>query len=145
MIGIYGIERFLTVSLAFADAAHPQTPMLQQGVNMAIADAYIYATNLALALEQKKKSVQEAISDSSTEHRQKGAKVLVKLARNVCNVLVSQRIFWYSFFYLFTRYAPAKYLMNQMEQADDPNKDFLKHLDEKICSPEEQKSMQEAI
>ena len=93
-------------------------------------------------MKHKKKSVQEAVSDSSTEHRQKGAKVLVKLARNVCNVLVSQRFFWYSFFYLFTRYAPAKYLMNQMEQADDPNKDFLKHLDENICTPEEQKSMQ---
>ena len=109
---------------------------------MFLADAYIYATNLALALQKKEKSVQGAIFDSSTEHRQKGVKVLVKLARNVCNILVSQKRFWYLFFYLFTRYAPAKYLMNQMEQADDPNKDFLKHLDEKIYSPEEQKSMQ---
>jgi len=124
------------------DAAHPQTPMTQQGVNMAIADAYIYATNLAVALNKNSKSARDAILDSSTEHRHKGATIIVKFARNVCNILVSQKRFWYWFFYLFTRYAPSKYLMNQMEQADDPNKDFLKHMDENICSPEEQKSMQ---
>ena len=55
------------------------------------ADAYIYATNLAVALKKNSKSAQEAISDSSTEHRHQGVKIVIKLARNVCNVLVSKK------------------------------------------------------
>lgn len=124
------------------DAAHPQTPMLGQGVNMSIADAYVYATNLALALKAKSKSVQDAISDSNTEHRAKGAKTVTNLARFWCNLLVSQNIFVYWMLFLYTKFASAKELMGQMEKADDSNRDFLKHLDENNCSPKEQKSMQ---
>lgn len=43
------------------DSAHPQTPFEGQGVNMAITDAYVYATNIAVALQSKKtKSLKEA-------------------------------------------------------------------------------------
>jgi len=135
----YSSEKRLVALLG--DAAHPQTPMLGQGVNMAIADAYIYATNLALARKTKTKSVQDAISDSNTIHRHEGAKFVVQLARMWCNILVSQNIFLYWFLYLYTKFASAKELMNQMEKADDSNRDFLKHLDENICSPKEQESM----
>merc|ERR1712232_226523 len=41
------------------DAAHPQTPLLGQGVNMAITDAYVYTANIAVALKTKKKSLRE--------------------------------------------------------------------------------------
>ena len=36
------------------DAAHPQSPMLGQGVNMAITDACICATRIAFALKNNK-------------------------------------------------------------------------------------------
>merc|ERR1712232_737444 len=47
------------------DAAHPQTPLLGQGVNMAIADAFVYATNIAVA-KKNSTSPREAISKSTT-------------------------------------------------------------------------------
>jgi len=136
----YSSEKKLVALLG--DAAHPQSPMLGQGVNMAIADAYIYATNLALAQKAKTKGVQDAIADSNTSHRHKGAKVVVQLARMWCNILVSQNIFLYWFLYLYTKFASAKELMSQMEKADDSNRDFLKHLDENVCSPKAQEGMQ---
>lgn len=123
------------------DAAHPQTPFLGQGVNMAIADAYVYATNIAVALKTKKKRLQDAISDCSSGNRHKEAKVVVGLARVWCNILVSQNIFLYWLMSLYCRFASAKELMNQMEQGDDSNKNFLKLLDENLCSPKEQESM----
>ena len=67
-------------------------------------DAYIYATNLALARMAKTKGVQDAIADS--------AKVAVQLvARMWCNILVSYNTFLYWFLYLYTKFASAKELM----------------------------------
>merc|ERR1711982_4676 len=71
------------------DAAHPQTPMLGQGVNMAIADAYVYATNIALATRHKTTPA-EAISKSNTSDRHRGCKATVKMARFICTLLTSQ-------------------------------------------------------
>merc|ERR1712176_155934 len=61
------------------DAAHPQTPLLGQGVNMAIADSYVYATNIAVS-KKKKESPREAIRKSTTADRHKGSKNTVKMA-----------------------------------------------------------------
>merc|ERR1712025_835816 len=47
------------------DSSHSQTPLLGQGVNMAIADAYVYATNIAVA-QKNKTSPREAILQSTT-------------------------------------------------------------------------------
>lgn len=123
------------------DSAHPQTPFLAQGVNMAIADAYVYATNIAMTYKMKKKSLPEAISECSTDSRHKESKTTVGIARTACNILTSQRLFWYSLVYLYCRFASAKELMSQMEKGDDSNRNFLKHLDEKICNPKEQELM----
>merc|ERR1712070_957586 len=60
------------------DAAHPQTPFLGQGVNMAIADAYVYATNIAMALGPHQKTLREAIRDSDTDRRRKQAKSVIR-------------------------------------------------------------------
>ena len=124
-----------------ADAAHPQTPFLGQGVNMAIADAYVYATNIAVALKTENKRLQDAISECSTGNRHKEAKGVVGSARLWCKILVSQNIFIYWLLYLFSRFASAKEIMDQTEQGDDSNENFLKLLDEKLCSPKEQESM----
>lgn len=123
------------------DAAHPQTPFLAQGVNMAITDAYVYATNIAAALKNKKKSLSEAISDCSSGNRHKEAKSIVGIARVACKILTSQSIFFYLLLYLYCKFASAKELMSQMEKGDDSNTDFLKLLDEKLCSRKEQESM----
>merc|ERR1711937_830073 len=71
------------------DSAHPQTPFLGQGVNMAITDAYIYATNIALALKNKNKSLSEAISDSDTIQRRKETKSVILQARIFCSAMTT--------------------------------------------------------
>merc|ERR1712176_785719 len=62
------------------DAAHPQTPLLGQGVNMAIADAYVYATTIAVA-QKNQTSPREAIRKSTTADRHKSSKNTIKMAR----------------------------------------------------------------
>lgn len=123
------------------DSAHPQTPFLGQGVNMAIVDAYVYATNLAVALKTKKKSLEQSISDCTTGNRHGEAKKLVEDARIGCTMMTSQNIFLYWFMFLFIRLASTSSFMNQIISQDKSNSDFLKLLDEEHCSPKEQESM----
>jgi 2-polyprenyl-6-methoxyphenol hydroxylase-like FAD-dependent oxidoreductase len=120
------------------DAAHPQTPLLGQGVNMAIADAYIYATNIALALKNKKKSLRDAIADCDTDRRRESSKRVVKEARMMCNLTTSTNPFLTTLLYLYSRFAPKSEFMNQISKGDKSNRDFLKDLDYNHCSPKDQ-------
>jgi len=137
------------------DAAHPQTPALGQGVNMAICDAYVYATNIALALETTKttktaqititttQKLQEAMARSDTDRRFKQAKKVVRQARTACNLSVSQNVFVKSILYLYSKFATTEALMNQIVKDDISNRDYLKHLDERLCSPKEQEALRQ--
>merc|ERR1719330_1409018 len=122
------------------DAAHPQTPFLGQGVNMAIADAYVYATNIALAMK-KKTSLRQAISDSDTASRQKEAKALVEMARFTGKLLTSQNFFLCWINYIMCKYLPANKIVGTIEESDESNHNYLKFLDENHCSPEEQEGL----
>lgn len=122
------------------DSAHPQTPLLGQGVNMAIADAYVYATNIAIAKKKKTNSLRDAISDSDTVDRHKEAKSLVGLARTWCTLMTSQNFLICWMMSLSCRFLPASEIVNTMEKSDKSNSDFLKFLD-KHCSPEQQEAM----
>merc|ERR1711862_749160 len=93
------------------DSAHPQTPLLGQGVNMAIADAYVYATNIAVS-KKNKTSPREAIRKSTTAQRHKSSKSTVKMARLMC------------------KYSPVSFIVGQVDDSDKSNSDFLKYLDE---------------
>jgi hypothetical protein len=119
------------------DAAHPQTPVLGQGVNMAIADAYVYATNIAVA-KKNKKAPREAISKSNTADRHKGSKNTVKMARSMLTLFTSQNYFLCWLAYLMTKFLPSSYFANAIDDGDKSNSDFLKFLDENCCSPKEQ-------
>merc|ERR1719330_1052952 len=125
------------------DAAHPQTPFLGQGVNMAITDAYQYATNIAVALNSKTKNLKEAISQCDTDSRRKQAKSVVRQARLFCYFGVSQSILPMSFMRLFTKFAPAEEFMNQITQTDTSNRHYFAELNEKYCSPKEQEALRQ--
>jgi len=125
------------------DAAHPQTPFQGQGVNMAISDAYVYATNIAVALKSQKMTVKEAISHCDTKSRRKSAKSVVKGARLFCNLAVSQNPVVMALFYLYFKFAPDSEFINQIVQTDKSNREFLKELDEQRCTPEEQTAMRQ--
>ena len=123
------------------DAAHPQTPYLGQGVNMAIVDAYMYATNIAVALKSKTKSLKEAIAQCDTDMRRKEAKKTVKLARLYCTLAISQNIFIGAFTRLFVKFASQSELMDQLAMTDSSNRHYMAELDEKLCSRKEQDAM----
>jgi len=125
------------------DSAHPQTPFLGQGVNMAIADAYIYATNIAVALLLKTKSLREAVVDSDQAFRRKSAKKVVKLARVACDFTITQNPLKIGIWKLYGRYAPTSELINQLVKTDKSNQDYLKHLDGKLCSSKQQEELRQ--
>lgn len=125
------------------DAAHPQTPFLGQGVNMAITDAYVYATNIAVALKSQKMTLKEAISDCDTESRRKSAKSIVKDARLFCNLAISQNPVVMALFYLYAKFAPDSEFINQIVQTDKSNREFLRELDEQCCTPKEQTAIRQ--
>merc|ERR1712025_545945 len=127
------------------DAAHPQTPLLGQGVNTAITDAYVYATNIAVALKNKKKSLRDAIADCDTDRRRKSSKRVVKGARMMCNLTTSTNPFWTSLLYLYSRFAPKSEFMNQISNGDKSNRDYLKDLDCNHCSPKDQKLLWQTL
>jgi len=126
------------------DAAHPQTPFLGQGVNMAITDAYVYATNIAVALKSNGKILREAIADSDTDNRRVQAKGVVKEARFLNNLFTSINPFVTTLMYLFQRFAPTSVLMNEIVKTDRSNRDYLRHLDETHCSPKQQRGLRQA-
>merc|ERR1712232_243923 len=119
------------------DSAHPQTPLLGQGVNMAIADAYVYATNIAVS-KKNKKSPREAILKSTTADRHKGSKNTVKMARFMCKLFTSQNRFVCWILYLVCKRSPTSAIVGQVDDSDQSNSDFLKFLDKDCCTPKEQ-------
>merc|ERR1712151_1315408 len=74
------------------DAAHPQTPFMGQGVNMAITDAYVMATRLS------SQPILEAIKAYDNEIRCVGVHKVIKEARNTGNLSVSANTFICNFF-----------------------------------------------
>jgi len=120
------------------DAAHPQTPVLGQGVNMAIVDAYVYATNIAV-FKKIKKSPREAISKSTTADRHSSSKATVKQARVMMSLFTTQNRFICWMLYVMLLWIPTKYIASTVEDSDKSNSDFLKFLDEKCCTPKEQR------
>jgi len=125
------------------DAAHPQTPFEGQGANMAISDAYVYATNIAVALQTKTKSLKEAISDCDTDYRRKTVKSIVKSARMNCDLGTSQKFWAVSLMQLFSKVASTNFIMSQFIKPDKSNKDYLIHLDESQCSVKQQVSLRQ--
>jgi len=135
----YSSEKKLVALLG--DAAHPQTPFLGQGVNMAITDAYVYATNIAVALQSNKKSLPEVISDCDTDLRHKQANSVIKAARTLCNISISTNPMVCSTMWMYGRFAPVKEFMNQINKTDKSNRNYLQNLDQNHCTPKEQEAM----
>lgn len=130
------------------DAAHPQTPYAGQGVNMAITDAYIYATNIAMALQSHNHStyprtLQQAITNCDTEMRRKQNKTVIRYARSACDLSISTNILLMKLLRLYVRFAPKSEFTNALAREDKSNRDFFKYLDEHICTAPEQEAMRQ--
>lgn len=119
------------------DAAHPQSPMLGQGVNMAITDAYICATRIAFALKNNKKydgtsrtsSIPSAITSFDTSYRREQSKKVVKQSRSMEKMFLSSNPLICWFLRLYCRFASMSEFTSQVESFDKSNREFLQVLD----------------
>ncbi|CAB9524143.1 heptyl-3-hydroxy-4(1H)-quinolone synthase [Seminavis robusta] len=108
------------------DAAHPQSPYLGQGCNMAVTDGYVCATLLA-----RHSSVAKAVETYDCEQRRKEIQHVVKEARNATDYCVSSSLWNYWFFYNLMKYAPmdSNVIMDNLIQHDKSNVSCLRRLD----------------
>jgi 2-polyprenyl-6-methoxyphenol hydroxylase-like FAD-dependent oxidoreductase len=111
------------------DAAHPQTPFLGQGVNMAITDAYVYATRIADAMNTSGVAkIPFAIAVSDTKLRRHQAKKMIKEARKRCDASVSSDRFNCWMLRTIFKHMPMSWLIQDAEAGDKSNKDMLESL-----------------
>lgn len=104
------------------DAAHPQSPMMGQGANMAIVDGYVVATRLAAA---KMANIPETLVDYDTKARRKANNYVIKEARKYGNIVVSQNRFTCWATRMVTKYMPAKTLVSELVKGDKSNVQFV--------------------
>mmetsp|Transcript_1318 Transcript_1318/g.2998 ORF Transcript_1318/g.2998 Transcript_1318/m.2998 type:complete len:111 (-) Transcript_1318:200-532(-) len=102
---------------------------------MAITDAYVYATSLAVARATQKKTIPEAVADSDTPVRHQQASQLVQHARFGCNMTTSQNLLTTNLMWLYMKYGSSEAFVNQKIEFDESNRDYLKQLDEGVYSP----------
>lgn len=108
------------------DAAHPQSPMMGQGCNQAITDAYVCAMRLS------KQPLSDALEAYDSKARRKGVNTVIKKARSYGNMACSHNrvICW--MFSIFASRMPLSWLWSDMIEADMPNHDFVKELDKDL-------------
>ena len=116
-----------------------------QGVNMAIADAYVYATNIAVALRSKtkKKSLRRAVADSDAAFRRRDAKKVVVQARDFCQFSITRNPLLGALLRLYMRCASSRELVSQVVKTDKSNRHYLKHLDKSLCGPKQQEELRQ--
>jgi len=110
---------------------------------MAISDAYVYATNIAVALQTKTKSLKEAISDCDTDYRRETVTSVIKSARFNCDLGTSQNFAAVYLMRLVLKLASTNTIMSTFIKPDKSNKDYLIHLDESQCSVKQQVSLRQ--
>ena len=114
---------------------------------MAICDAYVYATNIALARNNTENkdgnnpSLRQAMDKSDTNFRRRSAKKVIKEARWACIAAISSNWFVRNFMKLYAKHASTEEFMDQFARTDRSNREYLRYLDTTICSRQEQLSM----
>lgn len=108
------------------DAAHPQTPYLSQGCNMALADAFVAATLLT-----KESSVQEALTTYASEGRREDSRMIIRQARSFAKMFTSSNPFICPLLNLASRWTPASWIIGDISVKDKVNVDFVEMVTNK--------------
>ena len=122
------------------DAAHPQSPMMGQGANMAIVDGHVLGTRLASSMANDRSyessldddGVREALAAFDCTIRRKGVNKVIGEARFYGNLAVSNNRFTCWFFKSILKYTPPATIMKELEKGDKSNKKFVKSMELEI-------------
>mmetsp|Transcript_6615 Transcript_6615/g.18995 ORF Transcript_6615/g.18995 Transcript_6615/m.18995 type:complete len:524 (-) Transcript_6615:114-1685(-) len=120
------------------DAAHPQTPYIGQGVNMAITDAYIYASVIADCLDKNNPShggdLPSAIGWCDVKSRRKSSKTNVRIARVVCDLSNSSNRLVCWLFGRFIKSISPEEFVHQINNTDSSNRKFWQYFQRRLQS-----------
>lgn len=112
------------------DAAHPQSPMMGQGANMAIVDGYVVASRLAAAkMNDNSNIVTTVLADYDCDVRRKGIKKVIDDSRKYGNFVVSSNPFTCWTTKMVLKCIPPSLLMKEMVRGDKSNKKFVEAMD----------------
>jgi len=131
------------------DAAHPQSPMMGQGANQAIVDAYVVSKRLAAALPtggtdgnspEITTLVVQALRDYDSTKRRKDNNAVIKKARAYGNWFLStNRVLNASLRWSFLMLSPSL-MVAEMSSGDRSNKAFMKKLEKDLKKTKKLKS-----
>lgn len=110
------------------DAAHPQSPMMGQGANMAIVDGYVVASRLAAA-KNNNKIVTSILANYDCDVRRKGINKVIIESRNHGTFVVSRNPFTCWMVKMVLKCMPQSLMMKEMVRGDNSNKKFVKAMD----------------
>jgi 2-polyprenyl-6-methoxyphenol hydroxylase-like FAD-dependent oxidoreductase len=107
------------------DSAHPQSPYMGQGCNMAIVDAYVVATRLA-----KHSSIAEVLTKYDTQCRKLSVRKVIYRSRTIGNISTSTNALTCWIMKTMLKCLPISWLFADLMSGDQSNHDFVTILDQ---------------
>jgi len=122
------------------DAAHPQSPMMGQGANMAIVDGFVAAQRLAAAIAKPgdappgdaPPAVERALADYDCDTRRKDNRAVIKKARRYGRWLTTNNRFVSWAMATSMKYFPASAMVSELVSGDKSNRKFVASLKEDV-------------
>lgn len=117
------------------DAAHPQSPMMGQGANMAIVDGFVAAQRLAAVIAKPgaaPPAIERALADYDCDTRRKDNRAVIKKARKYGRWTTSNNRFVSWAMATSLKYFPASAMVSELVSGDKSNRKFVAALKEDI-------------
>lgn len=117
------------------DAAHPQSPMMGQGANMAIVDGFVAAQRLATAIAKQddaSPAIEQALVDYDCDTRRKDNRTVIKKARRYGRWSTTNNRFASWAMATSVKYFPASAMVAELMSGDKSNRKFVAALKEDV-------------
>lgn len=123
------------------DAAHPQSPVMGQGANMAMVDGYVIGRRLAAAFcttsttnTDADAAVHQALSDFDDKIRRKGVNKVIQEARFISKLAVTQNRLKDWFMKTILKVIPPSRVIELEVSGDITNKIFVATMERDLAS-----------